>query len=144
MSVSERHFWEAVRKKRLGFVCKRQVPVGPYFLDFYFPEATLCVETDGEQHDRRAAADAQRDQYLLDHGIATIRIPTLDLFDHDNSVFEGWTRLVWEACTERSGRGRQETGFSTPRPPPHRHEASDEEGENRPSRNSEQGHEESG
>ncbi|MCC6403446.1 MAG: DUF559 domain-containing protein [Fimbriimonadaceae bacterium] len=113
MSVSEKRFWEAVRKRGIGFMCKRQVPVGPYILDFYFPEASLCVETDGEQHGQRAERDASRDAFLLERGVMTIRIPTLDLFDPTGAPFARWLRVVRMACEERGG------GRSTPRPPPH-------------------------
>lgn len=104
MSVSEKHFWEAVRKRRIGFVCKRQVPVGPYFLDFYFPEASLCVETDGEQHLDREVRDARRDEYLRTVGIKTIRIPTLDLFDCSGVPFSRWLKVVRDECLDRSRR----------------------------------------
>ena len=104
MSVSERHFWLAVRRRGIGFQCKRQVPVGPYMLDFYFPEASLCVETDGEQHLQRRALDAERDAYLRERGIETVRIPTLDLFDPTGVPFARWLTVVREACLERSGR----------------------------------------
>lgn len=104
MSVSEKHFWEAVRKRGIGFMCKRQVPVGPYILDFYFPEASLCVETDGEQHLARAASDQRRDQFLRERGIETVRIPTLDLFDPTGVPFTQWIKVVRATCLERSGR----------------------------------------
>ena len=104
MSVSEKHFWEAVRKGGIGFKCKRQVPVGPYFLDFYFPEASLCVETDGEQHKSRLELDRKRDEFLISCGIKTIRIPTLDLFDPTGVPFAKWLDEVRAACLERSGR----------------------------------------
>lgn len=104
MSVSERHFWEAVRKRRIGFLCKRQVPVGPYVLDFYFPEAGLCVETDGEQHADRASQDKLRDEFLRARGIETIRVPTLDLFDPTGVPFARWLNVVRDTCLARSGR----------------------------------------
>lgn len=101
MSLSERHFWEAVRKRGLGLMCKRQVPVGPYHLDFYFPEAKLCVETDGEQHSNRTQADLRRDKFLLSRGIATLRIPTVDLFDPTGLPFARWLQVVRETCEAR-------------------------------------------
>lgn len=101
MSVSEKQFWEAVRKRRIGFTCKRQVPVGPYTLDFYFPEARLCVETDGEQHANTVGRDKARDEFLAGRGIITIRIPTLDLFDQTGVPFADWLRMVQDACEAR-------------------------------------------
>ncbi len=61
MSVSEKRLWAYIRKDRLGFSFRRQVPIGEYVLDFYCAKAALCVEVDGEQHAPRAAADRRRD-----------------------------------------------------------------------------------
>lgn len=103
-SLSERHFWEAVRRRGLGFACKRQVPVGPYVLDFYFREASLCVETDVEQHRARRPLDEARDDFLAERGIATIRIPTLDLFDPTGLPFARWLDTVRAECARRAQR----------------------------------------
>ncbi|MBW7927192.1 MAG: DUF559 domain-containing protein [Fimbriimonadaceae bacterium] len=104
MSASERRLWEQLRKKRLGYGFRRQVPVGPYILDFYCAQAALCVEVDGEQH----AQAAWRDAYLRSVGIETLRIPSLDLFDENAAVFQAWIRKVRDACQSRS---------ATPLPP---------------------------
>ena len=81
MSVSEQVLWRELRNRQLGFRFRRQVPVGPYVLDFFCSEAWLCVEVDGEQHAARQSADARRDRYLWELGIATYRVPSLDLFE---------------------------------------------------------------
>ena len=80
MSVTEQILWKNVRNKNLGFVFRRQHPVGPYVLDFYCSEANLCVELDGEQHN--CQADARRDEYLAELGIATLRIPNVEFLEH--------------------------------------------------------------
>ena len=102
MSVSERCFWEAVRYDALGFRCRRQVAMGPYILDFYVPAAKLCIEIDGEQHLERLDTDARRDQYLADHGILTIRIPSLDLFDENHTQLSHWVNVVKRLCEDRA------------------------------------------
>ncbi|HEY8960187.1 DEAD/DEAH box helicase [Chitinophaga sp.] len=51
-------------------------------VDFYLPQAKLVIEIDGQQHksiDRNRVKDAERDEYLLRKGIATVRITTNDL-----------------------------------------------------------------
>ncbi len=78
MSASEKHLWAWIRNKKLGFGFRRQVPVGPYILDFYCAAASLCVEVDGEQHESHR--DLVRDEYLAKLGIFTLRIPSVDLF----------------------------------------------------------------
>lgn len=102
MTASERALWECLRKERLGFGFKRQVPVGPYTLDFYCPEAGLAVEVEGERHDSRE--DEQRDLYLETKDILTIRVRGLDLFDARSLGAERALRRIQEACERRAGR----------------------------------------
>ncbi len=64
MSVSEKVAWVQLRNEKLGFKVRRQHPVGPYILDFYCPEAKVCVEIDGEQHQLRQESDARRDKAM--------------------------------------------------------------------------------
>lgn len=105
MTASEHVLWERIRKEGLGFAFKRQVPVGPYVLDFYCPEASLCVEVDGEQHAERQPADQRRDRYLADKRIQTLRIPSLDLFVLDTPIFARRLDQIQKLCEERTGRG---------------------------------------
>ncbi len=104
MGASERVFWELIRKERLGFSFRRQVPVDRYILDFYCAEASLCVEIDGELHQLRIDRDEQRDESLRALGIETFRIPSLVLFDLTSARMQPlMTRLV-DLLEERSGR----------------------------------------
>ena len=109
MSSSERILWFLMRKRQLGFLFKRQVPTGPYVLDFYCPEASLCVEVDGEQHQFTQVADLRRDQWLQHRGVDTIRIPSLDLFEQSTKI-NRWLETIQSACVSRT------SGYSTPNP----------------------------
>lgn len=102
MSVSEQWLWSRLRKKQLGYLFKRQVPVGPYILDFYCPQATLCIEVDGEQHKKRRERDLARDEFLNEKGIETLRIPSLDLFDESTLKLSEWIEVITNLCAERS------------------------------------------
>ncbi len=104
MSASERVLWELLRKDRTGFRFRRQVRVGPYLLDFYCGEASLCVEVDGEQHSLRKEADQRRDGYLAQAAILTYRVPSLDLFEADTAGQYRHIEEVVRLCEERSGR----------------------------------------
>ena len=106
--MSEKVLWEQLRKKKLGHTFRRQVPVGPYILDFYCARASLCIEGDGEQHSETQWRDAKRDAYLRGIGIETLRIPSLDLFDKDSTKFGEWLQKIGEICKSKS---------STPQPP---------------------------
>ena len=102
MNASERVLWECIRKERLGFAFKRQVPVGPYTLDFYCPEASVCVEVDGEIHNHQA--DEARDLFLERKDILTIRVRSLDLFDAKSLAAEQALKQIRQTCEQRAGR----------------------------------------
>ncbi len=69
--------WTALRSRRSGGVkFRRQVPVGPFILDFYCVAAKLAVEVDGWVHDEpdRRASDRRRTRWLFqEEGIEVIR-----------------------------------------------------------------------
>lgn len=129
MSVSERVLWERLRASQIGFSFRRQYAVGPYILDFYCPEARLCVEVDGEQHALRRQKDVLRDRWLAEQRIETIRVPSLDLFDPFHTKTTVWIDKIMQECELRAGRKFHERsprgekrGSSTsppqPSPPP--------------------------
>lgn len=71
---AEARLWHAIRARRLGgWRWRRQVPKGPFILDFFCAEAGLVVELDGGQHNDRAAYDARRTAYLQSLGLRVIR-----------------------------------------------------------------------
>ncbi|MDB5429755.1 MAG: hypothetical protein JWP35_871 [Caulobacter sp.] len=77
MTRTEVALWERVRGSRLdGLKFRRQHPLGPYILDFYCVAARLAVEIDGASHQGAQARvrDAQRDAFVREQGIATLRI----------------------------------------------------------------------
>ena len=126
MGVSEKVLWNWLRRDRLGARFLRQVPIGPYILDFYCPAAKLCVEVDGEQHAAQREYDAKRDEYLMSQGIETVRVPSLDLFRDEPGLDP--VRDVARAVERRLADGeRSKREHSTPQPPPH--PQADEEGE---------------
>jgi len=104
MSVSEQTLWAFIRSDKIGFRFRSQHPIGEWVLDFYCPEAMLCVEVDGEQHTLTKERDAFRDPELARLGILTLRIPSLDLFTPTGAEFSQWIREVVRLCQERSGR----------------------------------------
>ena len=101
MSRAEVALWQAVRASRLGYKIRRQHPFGPYILDFYCAAAKLCIEVDGPLHDaeHRQAADHARDQYLIRHGIRTLRIPAAVVMNDLDGVLVKLTRWI-ERCVQ--------------------------------------------
>ena len=102
MSLSERLLWHHLRNDKVGVRFRRQVRVGPYFLDFYCAKAALCVEVDGEQHADRKHKDAHRDAYLCERNIEALRIPSLDLHDEHARKLGQWLVRIEELCRERA------------------------------------------
>ncbi len=71
---AERILWQEVRGKKIGNVrFHRQYSIGPYILDFFCPTFRLAIELDGSQHKDEKEYDKERDLFLKDKGITTIR-----------------------------------------------------------------------
>src|SRR5206468_1377550 len=73
MSLPEVLLWKAIKGDAIGFHVRRQHPLGSYTLDFFLPEALLCVEVDGLAHQLRVEHDVERDRAVDALGIRTVR-----------------------------------------------------------------------
>jgi adenine-specific DNA-methyltransferase len=67
---------------------RRQVPIGPYIVDFFYPAKALIVEIDGSQHftDEGLAADMARTQGLRDRGYRILRFSNADVIENMDGV----------------------------------------------------------
>ena len=68
--------WNAIRAKRLmGLKFRRQVPIGPFIVDFMCPAVNLIIELDGSQHGENEAKryDADRTEWLQSKGYRVVR-----------------------------------------------------------------------
>jgi very-short-patch-repair endonuclease len=89
MTDAECKLWYAVRAKRfenLGF--RRQVPIGPFIVDFFCPEHRLIVELDGGQHgtDEALRYDAERTDWLAANGYRVMRFWNTDVLTNLDGV----------------------------------------------------------
>jgi len=74
MSDTERRVWYRLRGKQLaGYRFRRQLPVGPYFVDFVCLKARLAVEIDGYGHEDEER-DRRKTEYLESQGFRVLRI----------------------------------------------------------------------
>jgi len=91
--------WWGLRDRELGgWRFRRQVPFGPYVLDFYCPKARLVIELDGQQHDE--ATDGIRDAWLQQRGLSVLRFGNSEVFCEFNAVLDTiWLHLHGEADT---------------------------------------------
>ncbi len=99
MTLPEVILWHWLRQQPNGLKFRRQHPTGAYVLDFFCSDARLAIEVDGEAHSRadRPARDQQRDEWLAEHGIHTLRIAAADLLNDADAVF----RLIIAETTSR-------------------------------------------
>ena len=91
MTDAERRIWYHVRAHRFqNFSFRRQVPIGPYILDFVCHAAKLIVELDGGQHFEadHLAKDPRRDAYLASLGYRVVRFNNLDVLTNTTDVLE--------------------------------------------------------
>jgi len=72
----ERKMWEMLSRYRPKFT--RQLPIGPYIVDFACRQAKLVVEIDGGQH-AESERDIIRDQWLADQGWSVFRVWNSDV-----------------------------------------------------------------
>ena len=75
-TLVEKRLWEQLRNRTLdGFKFSRQVPIGPYIVDFTCREQRLIVEADGATHsaDEELTHDNRRTGLLKSEGYCVIR-----------------------------------------------------------------------
>ena len=88
MTKAERRLWTLLRHSQLKVHFRRQVPFGPYILDFACLEPKIVVELDGTQHlnEKTAIYDSKRDSYLKEQGFKVLRISDRDLLANSDGV----------------------------------------------------------
>jgi very-short-patch-repair endonuclease len=110
---SETRLWEALRDRRLdGWKWRRQVPVGPFIVDFFCVEASLVVELDGGIHAEQVVRDERREVFLRAQGLQVLRFFNREVAEGLDSV--RWTIL--SASRETDPRRRVGWGSSGPTP----------------------------
>jgi very-short-patch-repair endonuclease len=86
MTDAERRLWYRLRGHRFeGYKFKRQVPIGPYIVDFGCLNHGLVVELDGGQHSERVS-DAERDEYLRSRNLRTMHFWNHDVLRNTDAV----------------------------------------------------------
>ena len=74
---AEQKMWQQLRNRRLaGLKFRRQMPIGPYVVDFICLEQGLVIEVDGSQHGTQTNQmhDEARTGYLNQQGFRVIRV----------------------------------------------------------------------
>jgi very-short-patch-repair endonuclease len=87
-TVAELRLWNRLRSRSLnGHKFVRQIPIGPFVVDFVCRDRSLIVGVDGSQHADNPS-DLERDQWLTDHGYQVIRFWNNDVLENMEGVLE--------------------------------------------------------
>ena len=89
---AERKLWGYLRNRSLGgYKFYRQVPIGPYIVDFISHEFAVVVEVDGATHgnDDEIAHDESRTEFLVAQGMVVHRVNNADVFENIIGVCDG-------------------------------------------------------
>ena len=102
-TAAEAKLWGVLRNRSLGgFKFYRQVPVGPYIVDFINHEFGVVIEVDGATHGdaEEVANDERRSAFLQSMGLHVHRVGNLDVYKNLNDVCDEILRVL-EARAEK-------------------------------------------
>ncbi|NIJ29680.1 very-short-patch-repair endonuclease [Sphingomonas insulae] len=100
MSLPEVPLWQQLRRRGIGHKSRKEHPAGRFTLDFSCSAARLCVEIDGEAHERgdRPKRDAFRDVWLAERGVDALRVPAREVLRDLDAV----VRMIVAGALERA------------------------------------------
>ncbi len=113
-TIAEKTLWQTLWSFRTGgYHFRKQVELGPYYVDFACLHAQLVIEVDGETHGTNIAQtnDSTRDEYLSARGFTVLRFSNDDVLHHADGVFD----LIAAQLEHRPARLR---GSPPPQPSP--------------------------
>jgi very-short-patch-repair endonuclease len=114
MTDAEERLWLRLRRDQMeGHRFRRQVPIGPYVVDFACRKARLAIEVDGGQHVAASQEDDRRSAWLASRGYTVLRFWNNQVLEETDGVLES-IRLVLTARSpgphpalpRKRGRGR--------------------------------------
>ena len=100
---AELRLWSVLRRRQLsGARFRRQVPLGPYVVDFACLSHRLIVEVDGGQHAFSVERDSKRTQRLECQGYRVLRFWNNEVCGNLAGVQETIRRALLEATPHPS------------------------------------------
>jgi len=86
MTDAEHRLWRILRDRRFARTkFRRQVPIGPYIVDFVCYDARLVVEADGGQHNE-SCSDKTRDAWFATEGFRVLRFWNNEILKNPEGV----------------------------------------------------------
>ena len=98
---AEYRLWGDIRNRQLnGFKFSRQMPLGPYIVDFLCREQRLVVELDGSQH-AESAHDDRRTEWLNRQGYSVLRFWNAEVLQERSAVLDTILAVLQGQIVER-------------------------------------------
>jgi len=95
LTDAERKLWMYLRRRYIGHHrFRRQVPLGPYIVDFVCYEVKVIIELDGSQHMVQQAYDERRTSWFECHGFIVKRFWNNEVLQQ----IQGVLTLIKEIC----------------------------------------------
>ena len=101
----ERILWQMLRRHIAAAKFRRQVPIGPYFVDFISHSARLVIELDGSHHAFQFPYDDERTRFLEGEGYRVIRFWNRDVMQNLNGVFRAIESALEQSPSPLVGEG---------------------------------------
>ncbi len=102
----EQKLWQLLRSRQLAETkFRRQVPLGPWVVDFVSFEQMLVIEADGSQH-ADSSRDQARDADLRKRGFRILRFWNNDILGNVNGVLERILETIEQSPSPRGLRPR--------------------------------------
>ncbi len=98
MTDAERRLWARLRLQQLeGHRFRRQVPVGPYIVDFACLATRLVIEVDGGQHAADRPPEGRRTAWLESCGYRVLRFWNDQVLRETEGVMEAIRTTLTDA-----------------------------------------------
>jgi very-short-patch-repair endonuclease len=98
---AEYRLWSDLRNRRLnGYKFSRQIPLGPYIVDFLCREQRLVVELDGSQHAENER-DERRTAWLNHQGYSVLRFWNAEVLQELSAVLDTILAILQGQIVER-------------------------------------------
>jgi very-short-patch-repair endonuclease len=106
LTDAEQQLWQLLRSRQLADTkFRRQVPIGPWVVDFMSFEQMLVVEADGSQH-ADSARDQTRDADLQNRGFRILRFWNNDIIGNADGVLQQIMETIEQSPSPRGLRPR--------------------------------------
>ena len=117
MTDAEERLWMRLRRNQIaGRRFRRQVPIGPYVVDFACRKARVVLEVDGSQHAAASIEDDRRTAWLASRGYRVLRFWDNQVLTETDEVLESIRAALARAPTlpsPASGEGNERAPIIT-------------------------------